>query len=127
MIDYAFDIIDGIVACFTMNLSWDYLVTTYWFLIFIEFPRYYLTDILAAARYVLTWQSRRRREEEARREYPEIPLVTDPEALPGRGGFDVVVKCVDHEAFRSLDLAPLLNEGCETCSIVKRKEERREE
>lgn len=65
-------------------------------------------------------------EESARREYPEIPLVTDPEALPGRGGFDVVVKCVDHEAFRSLDLAPLLNEGCETCSIVKRKEERRE-
>lgn len=65
-------------------------------------------------------------EESARREYPEIPLVTDPEVLPGRGGFDVVVKCVDHEAFRSLDLAPLLNKGCETCSIVKRKEERRE-
>lgn len=65
-------------------------------------------------------------EESARREYPEIPLVTDPRELPERGRFDVVVKCVDHEAFRSLDLAPLLNEGCETCSIVKRKEERRE-
>lgn len=77
MIDYAFDIIDGIVACFTMNLSWDYLVTTYWFLIFIEFPRYYLTDILAATRYGLTWHSRRRREEEARRAlFTERPLVT---------------------------------------------------
>lgn len=65
-------------------------------------------------------------EESARREYPEIPLVTDPRELPERGRFDVVVKCVDHEAFRRLDLAPLLNEGCETCSIVKRKEERRE-
>lgn len=64
-------------------------------------------------------------EESARREYPEIPLVTDPRELPERGRFDVVVKCVDHEAFRHMDLAPLLNEGCETCSIVKRKEERR--
>jgi len=65
-------------------------------------------------------------EESARREYPEIPLVTDPRELAERGRFDVVVKCVDHEAFRHMDLAPLLNEGCETCSIVKRKEERRE-
>lgn len=29
MTDYVFGIIDGIIACFTANLSWDYLVTTY--------------------------------------------------------------------------------------------------
>lgn len=77
MSDYVFGIIDGIVACFTANLSWDYLVTTYWFLLFVEFPRYYLTDIVAALRYGMTWRSRVRREAEARRAlYVERPLVT---------------------------------------------------
>lgn len=75
--DYAFGIIDGIIACFTANLSWDYLATTYWFLIFVEFPRYYLTDIVAAVRYGVTWRSRRRREAIARRQlFVERPLVT---------------------------------------------------
>ena len=67
MTDYVFGIIDGIIACFTANLSWDYLVTTYWFLLFVEFPRYYLTDIVAVARYGATWRGRVRREAEARR------------------------------------------------------------
>lgn len=77
MTDYVFGIIDGIIACFTANLSWDYLVTTYWFLLFVEFPRYYLTDIVAVARYGATWRGRVRREAEARRAlYVERPLVT---------------------------------------------------
>lgn len=75
--DYVFGLIDGIIACFTANLSWDYLITTYWFLLLIEFPRYYLTDILAVLRYGLTWRSRRRKEDEARRAlFLERPLVT---------------------------------------------------
>ena len=37
-----FDIIDNIVWGFTHNLSITGLITTYWFLFFIEFPRYYL-------------------------------------------------------------------------------------
>ncbi len=75
--DYIFDLIEGVIACFTMNLSWEYLMTTYWFLLFIEFPRYYLTDIMAVGRYGLTWPSRRKREEEARRAlFMERPLVT---------------------------------------------------
>lgn len=75
--DYVFGIIEGIVACFTANLSWDYLVTTYWFLIFVEFPRYYLTDIVASVKYGITWKSRRKAEAIARRAlYMERPLVT---------------------------------------------------
>lgn len=75
--DYIFGIIDGIVACFTANLSWDYLITTYWFLLLIEFPRYYLTDIMAVTKYGMTWRSRHRKEEEARRAlFMERPLVT---------------------------------------------------
>lgn len=75
--EYIFDLIEGIIACFTANLSWDYLITTYWFLLFIEFPRYYLTDIVAVTRYGMTWKKRHRSEEEARRAlYLEMPLVT---------------------------------------------------
>lgn len=75
--DYVFDIIDGIIACFTANLSWDYLVTTYWFLIFVEFPRYYLTDLIAVTKYGATWKSRQRDEAIARRAlFVERPLVT---------------------------------------------------
>ncbi|MDE6076389.1 MAG: glycosyltransferase family 2 protein, partial [Muribaculaceae bacterium] len=75
--EYIFGIFDGIIACFTANLSWEYLVTTYWFLIFIEFPRYYLTDIIAVARYGATWRSRRKAEAMARRAlFTERPLVT---------------------------------------------------
>ena len=75
--DYIFDIIEGIIACFTANLSWDYLVTTYWFLLFVEFPRYYLTDVIAVARYGATWRRRCHAREAARRAlYTEMPLVT---------------------------------------------------
>lgn len=75
--DYIFDIIEGVIACFTANLSWDYLVTTYWFLLFVEFPRYYLTDIIAVTKYGVTWKSRRKSEAIARRAlFVERPLVT---------------------------------------------------
>ena len=75
--DYVFGIIDGVAACFTANMSWSYLVTTFWFLIFIEFPRYYLLDIVAGIHRGLTWRSRHRKEALARRMlYLERPLVS---------------------------------------------------
>lgn len=75
--DYIFGIIDGVVACFTANMSWTYLVTTFWFLIFIEFPRYYLLDVIAAVHRGLTWRSRMRKEALARRMlFLERPLVS---------------------------------------------------
>lgn len=75
--DYIFGIIDGIVACFTANMSWTYLATTFWFLIFIEFPRYYLLDMVAAVHRGLTWKKRRRQEAIARRMLRlERPLIS---------------------------------------------------
>lgn len=77
MLDYAFDIIDGIVACFSNNFAWNGLVATFWFLLFVEFPRYYLTDILVTIYYGATFRRRRNRDMEARyRLYLEKPLVT---------------------------------------------------
>lgn len=75
--DWIFGFIDGIIACFTANLSWNYLITVFWFLIFIEFPRYYLLDIIAAVRHGVTWKKRRRLNAEARRKlYLERPLIS---------------------------------------------------
>lgn len=77
MQDFAFGLIDGIVACFTQNMSWKYLASTFWFLIFIEFPRYYFLDVIMAIRHGLTWKSRARKNAVARRLlFIERPLVS---------------------------------------------------
>ena len=46
MLDFCFDIVDGVVACFTRNLSWNAILHTYWFLFVIEFPRYYFVELI---------------------------------------------------------------------------------
>ncbi len=75
--DYVFAFIDGVVACFTANLSWHYLSTTFWFLIFIEFPRYYVLDLIVLIRQGLTWRKRGERAALARRQlFAEKPLIT---------------------------------------------------
>ncbi len=75
--DYIFAFMDGVVACFTANLSWQYLSTTFWFLIFIEFPRYYLLDLYVVIHQGLTWRKRRAINAVARRQlFTERPLVS---------------------------------------------------
>lgn len=56
-----------------------------------------------------------------RREYGDIPLVSDPETLAGRGPFDVVVRCVAHSCFSGLDLAQAVRPGHIDCGIVEKK------
>ena len=93
MLDYAFDIIDGIVACFSNNFAWNGLVATFWFLLFVEFPRYYLTDILVTIYYGATFRRRRNRDMEARyRLYLEKPLVTI--LAPGKNEGEHIYKLV---------------------------------
>ena len=79
MLDFFFDIIDGIVACFTRNLSFNAVIKTYWFLFFIEFPRYYLIEFCIAIWHKITYQSRARKRAVARMKlYIENPLITIP-------------------------------------------------
>ena len=63
MLHYLFDIIDNIVFGFTHNLSIAGLINTYWFLFFIEFPRYYLLELIITIYYKLTYKRRRRRQQ----------------------------------------------------------------
>lgn len=91
--DYLFSFIDGIIACFTTNMSWIYLSTTFWFLIFIEFPRYYLVDIIMCLWYVFTRRRRIRRNTLARSIlFNERPLVSI--IAPGKNEGENVYKLV---------------------------------
>ena len=77
MLDFFFHIIDNIVGGFTRNLSWQVLLNTYWFLFFVEFPRYYLLEIIVTCWYKLRYRHRRGEKEIARMKlYIENPLVT---------------------------------------------------
>lgn len=70
-------IYDGIVACFTANLEWQSMLSTFWFLFIIEFPRYYLLDVAVALRCVFTFRKRHNERLEAKfMLYLEKPLVT---------------------------------------------------
>jgi hypothetical protein len=46
MLDFCFDIVDGVIACFTRNLTWSAVLHTYWFLFVVEFPRYYFLEFV---------------------------------------------------------------------------------
>lgn len=72
-----FELLNGIMVCFSTNLSWEVALSTYWFLFIIEFPRYYLLDIITAIRHVFFHKSFRRRDTVARNLlYTEMPLVS---------------------------------------------------
>ncbi len=77
MLDFCFNIIEDIVGGFTRNISWQVLLNTYWFLFFVEFPRYYLLEIIITCWYKMRFRTRQKSQEIARMKlYIEYPLVT---------------------------------------------------
>ncbi|MDE6636657.1 MAG: glycosyltransferase, partial [Muribaculaceae bacterium] len=77
MLYYIFEFIDGIRDVLSVNFLGKGMITTFWFLLFIEFPRYYFTDFVVAIWHGVTFNSRRKKREAARYElYLEKPLVT---------------------------------------------------
>jgi len=83
MVDYAMNIIDDIVEGFSRNITWQVMLSTYWFLVFVEFPRYYLLEICIVLWRKLTYRSIQNRRDEAREHlYSEMPFVSI--LVPGR-------------------------------------------
>lgn len=77
MLYYTFEFIDGILEVLSVNFFGTGLIATFWFLLFIEFPRYYATDFCVAIYHGLTFNRRRRLKAEARHAlFLERPLVT---------------------------------------------------
>lgn len=74
--NYIFDILDTFVV-YLEGLSLHSILNTYWFLFFLEFPRYYLAEILIVGWYYFNRNARRKRQEYALfRLKKENPLVT---------------------------------------------------
>lgn len=77
MLYYLFDIIDNVVEGFSRNITWQVMLTTYWFLVFVEFPRYYMLETALVAYRKLTYRRMQKcRTLAHRRLYLENPLVT---------------------------------------------------
>ena len=63
--------------CFLRNMDWYTLLRVYWYLFLIEFPRYYLLEIVICIWYKLTSRRRRSLETQARMVlFSENPLVS---------------------------------------------------
>lgn len=106
MLDFCFDIIDNIIACFTRNLSLSAVISTYWFLFFVEFPRYYFIELVVAVWFKLTHKRRAIKKEEARMKlYMENPLVTI--LAPGKNegkNINKLVRSLNEQTYRNYEI-----------------------
>lgn len=106
MLDFCFDIIENIIACFTRNLSWNAALSTYWFLFVIEFPRYYLLEFIIAIWYKITFRSREKKRAIAKMKlYLENPLITI--LAPGKNeGKHIykLVKSLNEQTYRNYEI-----------------------
>lgn len=119
MFDYFFPILDSLVAAFTLNVSWDMLFSTYWFLFFIEFPRYYLLEIITAVRFKFDYKKRIRRYEQARHMlHIENPLVTI--LAPGKNEGKHIFKLVQslrEQTYRNFEII-IVDDGSDDATPI---------
>ncbi|MGN1376346.1 MAG: glycosyltransferase family 2 protein [Prevotella sp.] len=94
MFDFFKHITDAIEVCFYHNVTWSMLFKTYWFLFFIEFPRYYLLElIIVIKRNLFDYKSRRIKKNLARMMLKvENPLITI--LVPGKNEGKNIFKLV---------------------------------
>lgn len=77
LVNRILDIYNDVEVCFTRNLSVRAMLRTYWFLFFVEFPRYYLLEFFIAIWFKFTYRQRKRRKDVARMLlFSENPLVS---------------------------------------------------
>lgn len=76
-VDGAMMVYYDIEMCFARNTSMDTLLTVYWYLFLVEFPRYYLLEMFVSIRYAVLKPFRRKMDLKARIVlFSENPLVT---------------------------------------------------
>lgn len=106
MLYYTFEFIDGMLDILSVNIFGKGMIATFWFLFFIEFPRYYLTDFLVAIYHGATFNSRRKKRNAARyRLYLEKPLVTI--LAPGKNeGSNIykLVKSLSEQTYQNYEI-----------------------
>lgn len=104
--DFLVDFLDSTAEGFWRNFSWDVLLHTYWFLVFVEFPRYYLLETGLVLWRKFNYQKYQRRSNVARvLLYSENPLVSM--LVPGKNeGKHIfkLVKSLNEQTYRNYEL-----------------------
>ncbi len=94
MFDVLKQITDSIEACFSQNLTWTMVLKTYWFLFFVEFPRYYLLEVIIVIKHKLLYWERQKERNTARfKLFTENPVVTI--LAPGKNEGSHIYKLVN--------------------------------
>lgn len=104
--DYILNIINSIIDCFSIRLSWEGLLGMYWFMFLVEVPRYFLMDIVVLSWRAFTTRRREGREKAARLLlYAENPLVTvlAPGKNEGRNIFKLV-RSLREQTYRNFEI-----------------------
>lgn len=92
-VNHAMMIFYDIEMCFSRNVDMDTLLTIYWFLFLVEFPRYYLLEIFISIRYAVLKPFRRKLDRKARIVlFSENPLVSI--LVPGKNEGKHIFKLV---------------------------------
>lgn len=92
--NHAMSIFYDIEMCFSRNMDMKTLLTVYWFLFLIEFPRYYLLEIIVGLKYIFLKPFRRKLNEKARIVlFSENPLVSV--LVPGKNEGKHIYKLVE--------------------------------
>jgi biofilm PGA synthesis N-glycosyltransferase PgaC len=114
------NVFDNIEACFMRNLDWHSVMRTYWYLFFIEFPRYYLLEIIIVLWYKLNWQSRKRNNTVARMLlFSENPLVSI--IIPGKNEgvhFFKLVKSLQEQTYKNFEVIVISDGSDDLTSLM---------
>lgn len=119
MLDLIFNAMDNVVACFTRNLTWNEMISTYWFLFVVEFPRYYFLEICISIWHKLTYKSRNKKQEVARMKlFIENPLITI--LAPGKNeGKNIykLVRSLNEQTYRNYEII-IVDDGSDDATPI---------
>lgn len=124
------NIFESIENLFSFGMSWQTVINTYWFLFFVEFPRYYLLDFLVVFWRMLFYRENRKRKEAARYKlYISNPLVSI--LVPGKNEGKHIFKLVQslrEQTYRNYeiivvddgsdDATPLICRDLQKCGYI---------
>lgn len=125
-LNYIFDALDTFLT-YLEGLSISSILNTYWFLFFLEFPRYYLAETLIVSWRLCSYKSRRRHQELAAfRLHRENPLVSI--LVPGKNeGMHIykLLKSLREQTYRNYEVI-IVDDGSDDstyiiCSDLERK------
>ena len=106
MLEFIGHITENIETCFYHNLTWSMVLKTYWFLFFVEFPRYYLLELVLMIRgKILYWQKLRKKNVARFKLHAEHPFISI--IVPGKNeGKDVyrLLRSLQEQTYKNFEV-----------------------